>query len=77
MGLRVTNVNWPANRIRVTSHKTEHHEGKAERIIPLSPELRPHWGDVWHAAPKGTTHFIMVHGVPMGDEGLEPPTSTV
>jgi len=29
-----------ADQIIVTSHKTEHHEGKESRIIPLFPELR-------------------------------------
>jgi integrase len=34
-------VNFENGRIRVPSCKTEHHEGKGERIIPMFPELRP------------------------------------
>lgn len=35
-------VDFEAGRIRIHSPKTEHHEGKGERIMPLFPELRPH-----------------------------------
>jgi integrase len=35
-------VDFEAGRIRVRSPKTERHEGKGERIMPLFPELRPH-----------------------------------
>lgn len=33
-------VLWEQHKIRIRSPKTEHHEGKAERFIPLWPELR-------------------------------------
>jgi len=42
LGLRWGDVDWERGRIAVRSPKTEHHEGKAERIIPLFPELRPY-----------------------------------
>jgi integrase len=42
LGLRWGDVNWTHGRITVRSPKTEHHEGKAERIVPLFPELRPY-----------------------------------
>ena len=35
-------VDWKRLRITVDSPKTEHHEGKAERLMPLFPELRPY-----------------------------------
>jgi integrase len=35
-------VNWDAETITVHSPKTEHHDGKGERVIPLWNELRPH-----------------------------------
>jgi integrase len=35
-------VDWDAGRITVKSSKTEHHEGKGERVMPLFPELRPY-----------------------------------
>jgi hypothetical protein len=34
-------VDFERGRIRVRSPKTEHHEGKGNRLIPLWPELRP------------------------------------
>ncbi len=37
--LRWSDIDWQAGRIRVTSPKTEHHEGKESRDIPLFPEL--------------------------------------
>jgi len=42
LGLRWGDINWETNRIVVRSPKTEHHEGKDERVIPLFPELRPY-----------------------------------
>jgi hypothetical protein len=35
-------VDWEQNRIRVTCSKTEHHEGRGERFMPIFPELRPY-----------------------------------
>jgi len=40
LSLRWSDINWQAGRIVVTSPKTEHHEGKGSRVIPLFPELR-------------------------------------
>jgi integrase len=39
--LRWGDVDWEHGRVTVRSPKTEHHEGKTERVIPLFPELRP------------------------------------
>ncbi|MGE4002282.1 MAG: tyrosine-type recombinase/integrase, partial [Planctomycetaceae bacterium] len=58
VGLELTDVDWEAERIRVRSPKTEQHEGKAERIIPLFTELRSHLEVAWDEAPVGATHFI-------------------
>ena len=33
-------IDWEQGRFRVHSPKTEHHPGKASRIVPLFPELR-------------------------------------
>lgn len=38
--LRWSDVNWEKNRFYVRSSKTEHHEGKAGRVVPLFPALR-------------------------------------
>jgi integrase len=35
-------IDFDAGRLRVESPKTEHHAGKAARLVPLFPELRPH-----------------------------------
>jgi integrase len=40
LALRWSDVDWERDRIRIHSPKTEHHEGKGERWIPLFPELR-------------------------------------
>lgn len=42
LGLRWSDIDWTASRIVVRSPKTEHHEGKEHRVIPLFPELRPY-----------------------------------
>jgi integrase len=42
LGLRWGDVNWALGRITIRSPKTEHHEGKSERVIPLFPELLPY-----------------------------------
>ncbi len=39
LSLRWQDIDWKAGRITVTSPKTEHHEGKGSRVIPLFPEL--------------------------------------
>ena len=38
--LRWADIDWEKKRVRVTSPKTEHHEGKESRIVPLFWELR-------------------------------------
>lgn len=38
--VRWTDVDWAGGRLAVTSPKTEGHEGKGSRVIPLFPELR-------------------------------------
>ena len=40
--LRWSDVNWHSSRMVVRSKKTERHEGKASRIVPIFPELRPY-----------------------------------
>jgi hypothetical protein len=50
-------VNWEANRIAVQSPKTERH-GKATRIIPLFPELKPHLERSFELAPEGAVYVV-------------------
>lgn len=58
LGLRLDDIDWERERIRITSPKTEHHEGKAYRFIPLFPELLPYLRDVDEQAPPGTEYVI-------------------
>ncbi len=64
LALRLDAVDWDAQRIRVPSRKTEHHEGKEDREIPIFPELRPYLEEVWHKAEPGETHFITKYRKP-------------
>ena len=47
-------VDWQRSRITVHSPKTEHHEGKESRQIPLFPELLPYLQDVFELAREAT-----------------------
>ncbi len=58
LALKWADVDWEHNRIRVPSPKTEHHEGKDCRMIPLFPELRPHLLEVFEQAEPGTEYVI-------------------
>ena len=42
----------------IRSSKTEHHEGKESRVMPIFPELRPYLEEVYELAPEGTKHVI-------------------
>jgi integrase len=42
-GLRWADVDWGRRRFRVLSPKTERYEGRGERMVPLFPELMPHF----------------------------------
>lgn len=46
-------IDWPANRMTVHSPKTEHHVGKASRVVPLFTELRPYLEDVFELRHDG------------------------
>jgi integrase len=58
LGLRWSDVNWAEGKITIQSPKTEHHEGKASRVIPLFPELLPYLNAAWEAAEPGTEFVI-------------------
>src|SRR5262249_25298977 len=42
LALQWGDINWEAGRMIVRSPKTEHHEGKESRIVPIYPELLPY-----------------------------------
>jgi integrase len=58
--LRWSDVDWDRDRGRMTvrSPKTEHHEGKESRMVPLFPELRVHLEAVWEEAEEGSEFVI-------------------
>ncbi len=58
--LRWSDINWEHNRMTVRSPKTEHHEGKGERAVPIFPELLPYLRDVFEAAEPGDDRVITI-----------------
>ena len=58
LGLRWQDVDWERSRITVRSPKTEHHEGKESRVLPIFPELRPYLEEAWEEAEPGTEYII-------------------
>ena len=50
LALRLDVVDWDAKWIRIDSPKTEHHNGRAFRIVPLFSELHSYLEEVWHQA---------------------------
>jgi len=58
LALKWGDINWDAGRMTVHSPKTEHHEGKDSRIVPIFPELLPDLEAVWDEAPEGTEYVI-------------------
>ncbi|MBN1395055.1 MAG: phage integrase SAM-like domain-containing protein, partial [Pirellulales bacterium] len=51
-------IDWGRGRMRVYSPKTEHHEGKAYRDVPLFPELRATLEEAWELAPEGAVYVV-------------------
>ena len=48
--LRWDDVDWERGRLLIRSPKTEHHEGKDSRLVPIFPELRPLLDTAWEQA---------------------------
>jgi len=57
LALKWSDVDWANGRLTVTSSKTEHH-GKGTRVIPIFPELLPHFEDAFDLADEGTEFVI-------------------
>jgi integrase len=58
LALTWSDVNWGEGRMIVRSSKTEHHEGKAFRVVPLFSELRPFLNAVWDEAEEKAQFVI-------------------
>ena len=56
--LRWADVDWERGRMLIRSPKTEHHEGKDSRLVPIFPELRPHLEAAWDQAADGTEFVV-------------------
>ena len=56
--LEWVDVDWERGRFRVHSPKTEHHPGKANRMVPLFPELRAILEEAWELAPEGAVYVV-------------------
>ena len=59
--LRWGDVDWERGRLLIRSPKTEHHEGKDSRHVPIFPELRPHLEAAWDQAAEGAEFVIVRH----------------
>ena len=55
--LRWSGICWEADRFTVYSPKTER-TGKASRVVPIFPELRPHLDVAWGLANEGEDRVI-------------------
>jgi integrase len=56
--MRWAEVDWERGRFLVKSPKSEHHEGGAERWVPIFPELRPYLEAAFERAEPGTVFLI-------------------
>jgi integrase len=56
--LKWTDIDWEQGTIRVSSIKTQHHEGHSERTVPLFPELRGHLLKLFDEAEPGSSYVI-------------------
>ncbi len=56
--LRWDDVDWERGRLLIRSPKTEHHEGKDSRFVPIFPELRPYLDTAWEQAADGAEFVI-------------------
>lgn len=70
LSLRWGDIDWERGRMTVTSPKTEHHEGKESRVVPLFPELRPYLDAAYFRdSDSQQTEFVITRG-PNGNVNL-------
>jgi len=56
--LRWQDVDWERSRLIVPSPKTQHLPGRAYRVVPLFPVLRPYLEEAWELAPEGAEYVL-------------------
>lgn len=59
LALRWEDVDWANNRLHVRSPKTEHHEGRDSRVIPLFPELKEALDEAWTLLGDDSAEFVI------------------
>ena len=59
LALRWEDIDWEQGRILIHSPKTEHHEGRDTRLIPLFPELVKPLQDVFALAEEGGSPYVI------------------
>jgi len=59
LALRWSDVDLPGGKMVVRSPKTEHHEGKESRIVPIFAELRPYLEQAWDETAD-RSEFVIV-----------------
>ncbi len=57
--LRWTDINWEKSRFYVRSPKTEHHEGKEGRLVPLFPRLREELRSLFESEASEGSEFVI------------------
>ena len=57
-GLKWADINFDAGRMTVHSPKTEHHEGRRSRVVPISPELARMLTEALAAAEVGVVYVL-------------------
>jgi len=57
--LRWQDVLWSENRFVVHSPKTEHHVGKATRLVPIFAELKPYFETLFFDPSTDGTEFVL------------------
>ena len=69
MRVKWAEVDWLWNRFLVHAPKTEHHEGKGERWVPIFPELQPLFQEAFEKAEPGTVYMIETRRLDRHDLG--------
>ena len=58
VGLKWEHIDWANNRFLVLSPKTEHHEGKKDRVVPIFRELKPFLEEQYELSTPGS-EFVL------------------
>lgn len=57
LSLRWSDIDWERDRMVIHSPKTAHHAGKATRVCPIFPELRPYLDDLF-SVPDNAVYVL-------------------